>query len=106
MLYYSIVGVVESLLKLAVALLVVVYGGDKLVLYGILMAIIPLITMTIMRIYCHRKYTECVIAPRKYWNKVFPHRWLSTDPLAEHRPKVCERSSRSQRRKKIFKVTL
>ena len=33
------------------------------------MACIPLITMTIMRIYCHKNYTECVIAPNKYWDK-------------------------------------
>lgn len=69
MLYYSIVGIIESLLKLAVALLTVVWAGDKLIIYGILMAIIPLITMTIMRIYCHRKYSECVIAPKKYWDR-------------------------------------
>lgn len=69
MFYYSIVGIVESLLKLAVALAVVYVAGDKLVLYGILMAIIPLITITIMRVYCHRKYSECLIAPKQYWNK-------------------------------------
>ena len=81
MLYYSIVGIIESILKLTVALLVIQFSGDKfmlygvliscdkLMLYGILMAVIPLITMTIMCIYCHRKYIECIIAPRKYWNK-------------------------------------
>lgn len=69
MLYYAIVGIFESLLKLAAALLVVWYGGDKLILYGTLMAFIPLITMTIMRLYCHKKYDECVISPKKYWNK-------------------------------------
>jgi O-antigen/teichoic acid export membrane protein len=70
MLYYSIVGIVESVLKLAVALAVVHYSsGDKLILYGILMACIPFIIMSIMRIYCHRKYIECVIAPKTYWDK-------------------------------------
>ena len=69
MLYYSIVGVVESLLKLGVALIIVNYAGDKLILYGILMASIPFISRTIMQVYCRRKYTECVIAPRKYWDK-------------------------------------
>jgi O-antigen/teichoic acid export membrane protein len=69
MLYYAIVGVVESLLKLAVALLVVIYGGDKLILYGILMACIPLIIMAVMRFYCHKTYNECIISPRKYWDK-------------------------------------
>ena len=67
MLYYSMVGVLESLLKLTVALVVVYYIGDKLELYGILMACIPLLVLTVMRVYCHKKYSECVIAPRKYW---------------------------------------
>ena len=69
MLYYSIVGIIESLLKLSVALIIVYYGGDKLILYGILMACIPLITLSIMRIYCHKNYEECSIAPKAYWDK-------------------------------------
>ena len=68
MLYYSIVGVFESLLKLTVALIIVRTDYDKLVLYGVLMACIPLITLSIMKIYCHRHYEECIIAPRKYWD--------------------------------------
>lgn len=69
MLYYSIVGIIESLLKLGVAIFIIYYAGDKLVLYGILMACIPLITLSIMRIYTHRNYEECVISPKKYWDK-------------------------------------
>jgi len=68
MLYYSIVGVIESLLKLTVAFIVVFYVGDKLELYGILMACIPLLVLSVMRIYCHKKYSECVISPKKYWD--------------------------------------
>lgn len=67
--YYAIVGVFESLLKLAVAFICVYTRYDKLIIYGILMACIPLITLTIMRIYCHRRYEECIIAPRVYWQK-------------------------------------
>lgn len=67
--YYAIVGVFESLLKLAVAFTCVYTRYDKLIIYGILMACIPLITLTIMRIYCHRHYEECIIAPRVYWQK-------------------------------------
>ena len=32
------------------------------------MACIPLITLSIMKVYCHRHYEECVIAPRQYWD--------------------------------------
>ena len=67
--YYAIVGIIESLLKLSVALIVVYTFSDKLIVYGVLMACIPLITLTIMRIYCHKLYTECTIAPKKYCDK-------------------------------------
>lgn len=69
MLYYSIVGVIESFLKMTVAILVIKYTGDKLVAYGMLMAGIPFVSRTIMQVYCHRKYEECQIAPFKYWDK-------------------------------------
>lgn len=67
--YYAIVGIFESFLKLAVAFACVYTTFDKLIVYGSLMACIPLITLTIMRIYCHRHYEECIIAPRIYWKK-------------------------------------
>ena len=67
--YYAIVGVFESFLKLGVAFACVYTTFDKLIVYGALMACIPLITLTIMRVYCHRHYDECVIAPHRYWNK-------------------------------------
>ena len=68
MLYYSIVGICESLLRLAVAYICVYTSKDKLIVYGILMACIPLITLSVMKVYCHRHYEECVIAPRRYWD--------------------------------------
>ena len=68
MLYYSIVGVIESLLKLGVAIAVSFWWRDKLILYGILMALIPLLTLTVMRIYCKRHYPECKFQPRRYWS--------------------------------------
>lgn len=69
MLYYSLVGILEAFLKLGVAFVVVWTAGDKLIWYGVLMAGIPLITLTIMRIYCHKTYEECTIAPQTYWDK-------------------------------------
>jgi O-antigen/teichoic acid export membrane protein len=69
MLYYAIVGIIESVLKLAVALIVVYTLSDKLIIYGLLMACISLLVMIIMRVYCHRKYEECVFAPKKYYDK-------------------------------------
>lgn len=67
--YYAIVGIFESVLKLTVAFITVYTLYDKLVVYGILMACIPLVTLTIMRFYCHKNYVECVLSPRKYWDR-------------------------------------
>lgn len=67
--YYAAVGIFESFLKLAVAFVCIYTSFDKLIVYGFLMTCIPFITLTIMRVYCHRHYTECIIAPQKYWNK-------------------------------------
>ena len=69
MLYYSLIGIFESLLKLIVAFACVYTTSDKLIVYGILMAIIPFVTLTIMKIYCHHKYAECFIGFRQYWSK-------------------------------------
>lgn len=67
--YYAVVGIIESILKLAVAFAVVYTSSDKLIVYGLLMACIPVITMAIMRVYCHKHYVECVFAPKQYWNR-------------------------------------
>ena len=68
MLYYSIIGVFESFLRLAIAFACVYSSSDKLIVYGVLMACIPFVTLSIMKVYCHKKYGECVLQPRKYWD--------------------------------------
>lgn len=68
MLLYSIIGVIESILKLIVAFICVYSTSDKLIVYGILMACIPLLTLSFMKYYCHKHYNECVIAPIQYWD--------------------------------------
>lgn len=65
-LYYSIVSIVIAILKLGAAYAVVVYFSDRLILYGFLMAVITIINMFIMRIYCRVKYQECHFSPRRY----------------------------------------
>lgn len=75
--YYAVIGIFESLLKLLVALVCVYTSYDKLKMYGILMACIPLVTLTIMRVYCHRRYEECIIAPRKYYKKSIFHEMMN-----------------------------
>jgi len=69
MFYYSIVGILEAVLKLGVAFVVVYTLADKLIIYGLLMASITLTVLIVMRIYCHHNYVECYISPRKYFDK-------------------------------------
>ena len=67
--YYALVGILESLLKLIIAFVCVSTNYDKLVIYGILMACIPVVTLSIMKVYCHKRYSECLLNPFKYFRK-------------------------------------
>lgn len=66
MLYFAVIGILESLMKLAVAFVVVYCMADKLIVYGILMALISLIMRIIMGCYCRKRYSECSFRPKKY----------------------------------------
>lgn len=68
MLYYSIVGIFESILKLIAALVIVYTQSDKLILYGAFMAGITIFMLIIKQLYCRKHYPECRIALRKYVN--------------------------------------
>lgn len=69
MLYYAIVGILESVLKLITALIIVHSQMDKLILYGAFMAGITILMLIIKQIYCRKHYLECQIAIRSYVNK-------------------------------------
>lgn len=67
MMFYAIVGVLESVLKLAIALYLANSAYDHLVAYGFLMAALSIFLLLLRRIYCHRYYAECVFNFRKYY---------------------------------------
>lgn len=67
--YYAIVGIFESILKLLIAFAICWTSYDKLILYGVLMTLLPICSLTIMRIFCHHRYKECIISPLQYWDK-------------------------------------
>lgn len=69
MLLYAIVGIIEAAFKLVIAIYITTSEFDKLTTYGLLMAIMAVILLIIQRIYCIRKYDECEINIRKYYNK-------------------------------------
>ena len=56
---YAYVSVIEVGLKLGIVFLLKLLPYDKLIIYGILLAIVSLIITSIYRIYCHKKYFEC-----------------------------------------------
>lgn len=68
MLYYAVIGIFESLLKLAAAIIVVYTMSDKLIVYGVLMALISFLMRIIMMVYCRSKYKECRISFRCNYN--------------------------------------
>ncbi len=59
--YYAIVGIIEATLKLIVAFIITYCSSEKLIVYGIIMPLVTIISMIIMRVYCHRNYKECTI---------------------------------------------
>lgn len=66
--YISIVGFLQTLLKLLTAIIIVNTCVDKLILYGILNTLVALLVMIIMRIYCHNHYSECRFNLKKYYD--------------------------------------
>lgn len=69
MLFYSILGIFESFIKLGIAFWVTYTMADKLMLYGLLMAGLTVLLLIIKRIYCRKKYAECSMNLRKYYDK-------------------------------------
>lgn len=58
---YAYMSIVEALLKLATALLLVSYIGDKLSIYALLLLLVALTNGSIYCIYCMKKYTMCLL---------------------------------------------
>tara|TARA_B110000902_G_scaffold144532_1_gene166707 strand:- start:11605 stop:13131 length:1527 start_codon:yes stop_codon:yes gene_type:complete len=59
LLFDAIVGIIESILKLAIAIILTFSQNDRLILYGMLMAGLIIFTRIIKSIYCYSKYSEC-----------------------------------------------
>ncbi len=56
---YAYVSIVEVILKLGIVFLLPLFSLDKLMLYGLLMAVVVIINTTVYRTICRRKYEEC-----------------------------------------------
>jgi O-antigen/teichoic acid export membrane protein len=69
MLLYAILSIIESLLKLSIAIYIMYASFDKLIIYGFFMACLSVFLLLLRRIYCYRYYTECHINFRKHFSK-------------------------------------
>ena len=69
MLFVAILGITESLLKLLIAFYITYTGSDKLINYGLLMALISIFLLIFRQIYSHSQYKEVQINFKKYFNK-------------------------------------
>jgi O-antigen/teichoic acid export membrane protein len=69
MLLYSLLGIVESILKLLIAIYLLTSPYDKLVVYGLCAAILSILLLIVRRIYCRFRYDECKINFREYFDK-------------------------------------
>jgi O-antigen/teichoic acid export membrane protein len=61
MFFDAITGILESIVKLGIAIWLVYAHVDKLILYGLLIALLTIVLRLIKGIYCVRKYEECRI---------------------------------------------
>ena len=59
MLWVAIVNIIETLLKLAIGLLLLAMSSDKLIIYGALTSLIGVVVVIFYATYCFKKYDEC-----------------------------------------------
>ena len=69
MLFVAVLRSLEVLLKFLIAIFITYVAQDKLYVYGLLMALIPITLFFIRQLYGHRKYDEVVINFKKYKQK-------------------------------------
>lgn len=60
---YAYVGIIEVVLQLLLAYALLAYGGDRLLLYAVMMFIVHAITNGIYIVYARRKYREISFSP-------------------------------------------
>lgn len=65
----AVLGVLEALLKLGIAIYITYASFDGLITYGFLMALMAVLLLVIRRVYCHRTYDEVTINIRKHYKR-------------------------------------
>jgi O-antigen/teichoic acid export membrane protein len=68
MAFIAVIGVLEALLKLGIAIYITHTDFDRLVIYGFLTVITIILLLFVRQIYCRRRYEECVIRLPQYYS--------------------------------------
>lgn len=68
MLWIAVVNTIEVLLKLAIAFSLYIYEGDKLIFYGLSIAVIGIISLFFYSFFCMKRYSECTFNLHKGMN--------------------------------------
>ncbi len=76
-LFDSLTGILESIIKLTIAILLLYTSLDKLILYGLLMAVLTILIRVIKSVYCYSNYEECPTRIRSYINTRLTKEMLS-----------------------------
>ncbi len=69
MFIYAVLGVIEAILKLGIAIYITYNAADQLVMFGFLMASLSIIMLIMRRIYCHQVYPECDLKVGLYFDR-------------------------------------
>lgn len=69
LLFLAIVSIVESLIIIGIALLLLIYKGDRLILYGFLMMMLQIVIRIVKQVYTRGKYPESKVNFRKNIDK-------------------------------------
>lgn len=67
-LFDAFIGILESIIKLGIAIFLLFTKIDKLLVYGLLIACLTIFMRIIKSIYCSRKYSECRIHFKSFFN--------------------------------------
>ena len=89
---FAYISLLDGFGKLVVAWSLLIYGGDKLIFYGLLLMLLSVIVRSIYGIYCKKEFSECVFSISKnftLFKEIFAFAgWnfigAATDPLCYH----------------------
>lgn len=85
--YFAVISILDVFLKLAIAISIAYSPVDRLIFYGILMALISVVNFFAYYIYCKKKFPESIELDRSYDKSTFKNMikfsgWMSLDPIA------------------------